>query len=227
MEEVDLGRARHRLLVGNRSGGSILEDLAELRRESKAVKDGIAANEERIESLERQALATKDSIDGFWRIRSRFISTFKRDSGYDLTPSEQLELERGSGSIPAREGDPVQDARLYTQGRRDDDWVFMTLYGLATRVVEKISGRHRPLLTPRTDAGAPGRLPNVLVLLRVYGTLRYSQAEKPYPPSVDVAFGRVRAILEDTEFQEDACEKHDSKLTRAYWAFMSAAKCTP
>lgn len=86
---------------------------------------------------EKMDIMTRTS-EGYLRVRYRFLSTFKRDVlELRLPPQERSKLL--SGNISAHGGDALADAQLYQNGDRQDDMVYILLYGLPWQKIVTLS----------------------------------------------------------------------------------------
>lgn len=81
--------------------------------------------------------------EGYLALRSRFISTFRRDVG-EPGPSDSKTILKGN--IHAHEGDVLADALLYENGQRKDVRFFLQLYGVPYQeIIERKLNLSSPL----------------------------------------------------------------------------------
>jgi hypothetical protein len=72
----------------------------------------------------------EDSSDVLLDIRSRFLPHVKRDNGFlDFKHTHDDQGAIDSGNRVAHNPDPVNDSRLYLEGKRQDEGTFEYLYG--------------------------------------------------------------------------------------------------
>ena len=115
---------------------SAFKALAIIGEESESQAKELAELDLRLDSLEESVAKMKASTGTYRELRSRFLSTFKRDK---LGTATKADLSiAGEGTVPEG-GDAAIDAMLYegTRGRRDFI-TFRKLYGLEPETVLKI-----------------------------------------------------------------------------------------
>ncbi|KAA8894186.1 hypothetical protein FN846DRAFT_975501 [Sphaerosporella brunnea] len=194
-EELHVEDVRGDLFVGNRRGLSFANykvDQADLR--ARDIK--IASLEDRVSSLTRRLAAYK-------LLRSRFISTFKRDKLANATEADKRII--GTGNAWAHGGDAVVDALLYTgTGGRRDFKAFEKLYGFLPETVQRIS--HQPTIDVMNTHAA--------VIASNYKT----GSDKFYKLFAEF----VNLFKESGEgYEQGYLDGNPTDVTHAYWAFVN------
>lgn len=152
-KDLDIRTENMVLTIGNERGLQKASKLQELEREEQVSKAKIHSLEKKLEDLITQTETEErsneilkgrvsgllESLDTYWLLRNRFISSFKRDKEKNATPSDISIIKAGNSW--AHGGDVVADAKLYTTAtkRRTDPEMFKKLYGFLPAVIEIIS----------------------------------------------------------------------------------------
>jgi polyhydroxyalkanoate synthesis regulator phasin len=87
----------------------------------------------KVTNLEHQVKDLKLASDGYRRLRNRFINVYRRDVLGDVSHQEYQQISDGNNA--AHGGDAVTDASLYTSWERNDEDVFIHLYGLSSNQI--------------------------------------------------------------------------------------------
>ena len=123
---IELLNTNEELERRQQPGGAVLklqEEVKTLQSDVKNLQNKIDPLEKQVEQLQKR-LTFND--DGFLKIRSRFIKTFKRDKmKMDILP----DIINEGNEVP-HHGDVVADATLHTCGRRTDEFIFTVSYGI-------------------------------------------------------------------------------------------------
>ena len=151
-EELQIEDVKGKLVVGNRRGLNMAASLDAVQMEVDVLKATVASQGATIASqgatiasqgatvasLEERVVSLASSLDAYKRIRSRFISTYKRDKLGITTDEDQKIISEGNGR--AHGGDAVVDAKLYEgMTRRRDPSAFKKLYGVTPGEIAYIS----------------------------------------------------------------------------------------
>ncbi|KAA8894172.1 hypothetical protein FN846DRAFT_786850 [Sphaerosporella brunnea] len=212
-EELHVEDVRGDLFVGNRRGLSFANykvDQADLRarvdaQDKKIASQDIkiASQDIKIASLEDRVSSLTRSLDAYKLLRSRFISTFKRDKLANATEADKRII--GTGNAWAHGGDAVVDALLYTgTGGRRDFKAFEKLYGFLPETVQRIS--HQPTIDVMNTHAA--------VIASNYKT----GSDKFYKLFAEF----VNLFKESGEgYEQGYLDGNPTDVTHAYWAFVN------
>lgn len=135
------------ILYGNAAGIELLKNeknntkdinnlktqFSDFRKQVDGLKQAKEAQDEIISSQQKDVEALKEASFGFEAVRHRWIDNFRRD---------ELELPglgwRPIGNKVAHSADVVADARLWNLEQRNDQHVFVELYGFKPYTVERL-----------------------------------------------------------------------------------------
>ena len=141
-ERALTSREHYPLRWGNEGGLSTLEkldgaleELRELGPKVKVLEAQLATIQEQLATTQEQLAITQDEMQnvkmlsaGYLQVRSRFISTFRRDVLHDTDIFDRRTIMEGN--IVAHSGDAVLDALLYRDHVRTDFRIYIKLYGM-------------------------------------------------------------------------------------------------
>lgn len=147
-----------KFIVGNSGGLSLLQEVRRLRQQQQSteaevqdLKQWKTTSMQKISDLEWQSEDLGKSSVGYQKLRSRFISVYKRDT---LKEEDALDLEIiRTGNILAHEPDVIADAVLYEDDLRRDEDTFVQLYGLGWQRVLRFGKRY--VLFPKSFSQLP------------------------------------------------------------------------
>lgn len=137
VESVEMGDVEEPLTYGNPKGLSLLDRIAIFEREGKATKASlereILKTERmtlRLSTVETQNQGLIRSSEGYMHIRRRFIENYKKST--NITKSRKSSAIQ-QGNIAAHHGDATTDAILFEKESRNDETVYVQLYGLSPK----------------------------------------------------------------------------------------------
>ena len=135
MESAGYGAAGERLTYGNEEG---LKEKHDMEDRMKRLEDRMAQFadhqaqitrlQNRIDVLTNEADVLNKDADRYYKIRHRFIDVYRRNVLGENTGETRGRIH--DGNTTAYEGDAVTDAKLYTNGQRNDEYALIGLYGL-------------------------------------------------------------------------------------------------
>ena len=138
MESAECGAAGEALTYGNREGLDLLEEGQDTKDRLKRLEDQMAQFadhqaqitrlQNRIDVLTNEVHVLNKDADRYYKIRHRFIDVYLRDVLGEDTGETRDRIH--DGNTTAHEGDAVTDAKLYTNGQRNDEYALTGLYGL-------------------------------------------------------------------------------------------------
>jgi predicted membrane protein len=141
-----------KVVFENEAGRALLEEITESMNNLFRVTSKIKALENDVKSLRQheKTLQVKLSLltnqyREYLCIRERFLDTFKRD----ILKNKSDQNIKAGNSVAVHGGDAVTDAYLYRSGKRQDERIFVKIYGLTAAQVEqlcKYSGLYHTLV---------------------------------------------------------------------------------
>ncbi|PWW71727.1 hypothetical protein C7212DRAFT_232589, partial [Tuber magnatum] len=146
------------------------------------------------------------SLEDYWQVRDRFISTSRRDKLKIVDNSDNRVIWKANDVVHG--GDVVADAMLYrSPGGRNDPSTFKTLYGLGPGQISRI--KYKPTIAALNFHAS------------VVASSRKSGNEEFY-----ASFKEFIRCLEVSDYNESYLDggKPDSSLTRAYRKFSERSK---
>jgi len=140
-ENLGIEEVRGETYVGNPRGLGLPGALGEIRLLQEGMVQGntrITVLEEQVAKLNESVTTLRESGKDYKMIRSRFVSTFKRDKLNKEDPAD-TKIIRG-GNVAMHGGDVVVDALLFDGiGGRQDFYAFEALYGMHPTTARLIS----------------------------------------------------------------------------------------
>ena len=161
MESGTYSQVEDTLVYGNSLGHKLLEDHEALKaeiaraaahrdwmtRDLAETKRGLAETNRKLAGTERDLTVWKArstalearqgvqgrAIEGYLKIRNRFIDTFRRDILSMRNAQGRQNIE--AGNMAAHDGDAITDAILFTSGDRSDTFIFPLIYGISAEQV--------------------------------------------------------------------------------------------
>lgn len=138
---------RNGVFVGNHQGleyascrmrlDEITDRITALERDNKDLKSDNTDLKSDNKNLNSRITDLELSTQGFYKLRSRFLSTYKRDRLGTASSADYQTI--GEGNVFAHAGNALRDAELYTRGERTDFPTYKSLYGLHPGIVTMIS----------------------------------------------------------------------------------------
>ncbi|PUU79218.1 hypothetical protein B9Z19DRAFT_980355 [Tuber borchii] len=181
--------------------------IASLQEELNSVKSEAQLGERRVKVYQGQVNNLLESLDRYYLLRNRFISTFKRDKQHNATPGDHKIIN--SGNTWAHGGDVVADAKLYTTltsaHRRTDAADFKHLYGFPPPVIEIITHRE------------------TIRVLNCHAEIKASRTKKASPLFYE-RFETFIDLFKKSNYDQTYLQDHRSALAIAYQRFWDAHK---
>jgi len=194
---MELEEVNNRITALEIAVNDLKSDNNNLKSDNNDLKSDNKLLYERINELE---LSTK----GFSTLRSRFISTYKRDKLGNATDADYRII--GEGNSWAHTGNALRDAELYgAPGGRMDFGTYESLYGLHPGVVTMIT--YSPTIRVLNQHAT------VIASSRSTGTPRFYQL-----------FAEFIAALKESDFASGFLQDKPTKATAAYWSFLNCIK---
>jgi chromosome segregation ATPase len=109
--------------------GGLQNQNADFQHQITDLRNENAGFQHHINDLEHHVKDLKLASEGYRKIRNRFINVYCRDVLGYVTHQEHQQIRDGNNA--AYGGDAVIDASLYTSWERNDEDVFILLYGLS------------------------------------------------------------------------------------------------
>jgi len=133
-DDVSYGNLAGRELLDERY--SLKERTTRLEQQVKGLQDEQKKTNVLITELQDRVSTLTLALEGYRKIRHRFLEVYRRDVLEDLNREGRQKI--GKGNEAAHEGDAVADADLYASGERTDVIVFLNLYELIPDQVLKL-----------------------------------------------------------------------------------------
>ncbi|CAD6570632.1 MAG: hypothetical protein ASARMPREDX12_003779 [Alectoria sarmentosa] len=169
-------------VYGNESGVDLVGQSQMLQRHSDQIAQLQLESKQHAQhfrELQTEIRILRDAAVGYLDIRHRFIETYRRD--VRKIPVTQQPPRIRQGNLRAHSGDCITDAELYATGQRDDDQIYMLLYGLPWMKV-------RQLVDHQNQAA--------IRILDEYATWEADMSVE-LPESLKLAFGRFCDAIGD------------------------------